>query len=247
MNYTYLLVDLAAISIPLLFSFHPKVKLYKKWPYLWPAILISLLPFVIWDSFFTKLGVWGFTPDYLMGSYLLHLPIEEILFFVCIPYACLFTYYCFRLFLGNNYKLRNENRITNIILIITILFGIFFSDRLYTLYTAISLSLFLIFLKFIVKPKWLSLFYYSHMFLLIPFFIVNGVLTGTGLDQPIVWYNDAENMGIRIFTIPLEDAFYGMLMLMLNAFLFEYFMQKAGVDKVDKTMQVKNLWEMIKF
>ena len=62
------------------------------------------------------------------------------------------------------------------------------------------------------------------MFLLIPFFIVNGILTGTGLDEPIVWYNNAENMGLRFFTIPLEDTFYGMLMLILNVFLFETFL-----------------------
>ncbi len=51
-----------------------------------------------------------------------------------------------------------------------------------TLFTQQSASLyFCLFLKFIAKVKWLSLFYFSHMFLLIPFFIVNGILTGTGL------------------------------------------------------------------
>ncbi|MCE7042627.1 lycopene cyclase domain-containing protein [Dyadobacter sp. CY312] len=247
MNYTYLLVDLAAISVPLLFSFHPKIALYKMWPYLWPAILLSTIPFIIWDSYFTQISVWGFSPKYLLGTYFFDLPIEEILFFICIPYACLFTYYCFRMFLGNHYKLKTEGLITNLILAITVLLGLVFSDRLYTSYTAIGLTGFLLFLKFIMKPKWLSLFYYSHMFLLIPFIIVNGILTGTGLDQPIVWYNDAENMGIRFFTIPLEDVFYGMLMLLLNTFLFEFFMQKAGVGKVDETMQVKSFWEMAKF
>lgn len=247
MNYTYLLVDLAALSIPLLFSFHPNIKLYKKWAFLWPAILLAAFPFVIWDSYFTQIGVWGFTPKYLLGSYILHLPVEELLFFVCIPYACLFTYFCFRIFLGNNFKLRYENQITNIILAITILLGVIFHDRLYTFYTAVGLTAFLLLLKWVIKPKWLSLFYYSHMFLLIPFLIVNGVLTGTGLEQPVVWYNDAENMDFRFFTIPFEDVFYGMLMLLLNAFLFEFFMKKAGVDQVDETMQVKRFWDMAKF
>jgi len=227
MNFTYLIIDIAAISVPLLFSFHPKIALYKKWQFLWPAILLSTIPFIIWDSYFTQIGVWGFTKSYLIEVFLFHLPIEEILFFICIPYACVFTYSCFKVFLGDNYKLKHENLITWIILVITIGLGVYFHDRLYTFYTAVGLTFFLLFLKFIVKPKWLSLFYYSHMFLIVPFFIVNGILTGTGLEKPVVWYNNAENMGFRIVTIPFEDVFYGMLMLLLNVFLFEFFMGRS--------------------
>jgi len=51
MNFLYLMVDLGAISVPLLFSFHPKISLHKNWHLLWPAILLSTVPFVIWDSF----------------------------------------------------------------------------------------------------------------------------------------------------------------------------------------------------
>jgi lycopene cyclase domain-containing protein len=231
MNFLYLIVDLCAISVPLLFSFHPKIELYKNWHLLWPAILISTIPFIIWDSFFTQIGVWGFTPKYLMGISFFHLPVEEILFFICIPYACLFTYYCFRIFNGTDYRLKYENTITWLFLGVTVLMGAVFYDRYYSSYTAVGLTVFMLFLKYIAKVKWLSLFYYSHMFLLIPFFIVNGILTGTGLDEPVVWYNDTENMGLRILTIPVEDIFYGMLMLLLNTYLFEFFLEKYTVNK----------------
>ncbi|KAA0992522.1 lycopene cyclase domain-containing protein [Dyadobacter aurulentus] len=221
MNSLYLLIDLASISIPILASFHPKIGLSKHWPVLWPAILLSALPFIVWDSFFTKIGVWGFTPKYLLGIYLLDLPIEEILFFICIPYACIFTYYTFRVFLSTDYRIRAENFVLWLFIIVSAAAAVLFYDRAYTLSTSVLLTLFLLYLKFYVKAKWLSLFLYSHMFLLIPFIIVNGILTGTGLDEPIVWYNDAENVGVRFLTIPVEDLFYGMLMLLLNTFLFE--------------------------
>lgn len=234
MNFLYLIVDLCAISVPLLFSFHPRIGLHKIWHLLWPAILLSTIPFIIWDSFFTQIGVWGFTPKYLTGISFFQLPVEEILFFICIPYACLFTYYCFRIYHGTDYRLKHENAATWFFLGFTIIMGVVFYDRYYTIYTAAGLFSFLMFLKYMAKAKWLGLFYYSHMFLLIPFFIVNGILTGTGLDEPIVWYNDAENMGLRIWTIPVEDIFYGMLMLLLNVCLFEFFLEKYSAKKPEQ-------------
>jgi lycopene cyclase domain-containing protein len=56
---------------------------------------------------------------------------------------------------------------------------------------------------------------------------VNGILTGTGIEEPIIWYNNDENLGIRIGTIPIEDIFYGMLLVLLNISLFEFFQKKS--------------------
>lgn len=56
------------------------------------SILVVGSIFIIWDVYFTKRGVWDFNRKYLIGLDIFGLPIEEILFFVCIPYACIFTY-----------------------------------------------------------------------------------------------------------------------------------------------------------
>ena len=61
MKLLYLFVDLGAISVPLIASFHPKIRLDKHWRALWLAILISAVPFIVWDSYFNQIGVWGFT------------------------------------------------------------------------------------------------------------------------------------------------------------------------------------------
>ncbi len=231
MKLLYLLVDLGAISVPLLASFHPKIQLYKHWKALWTAILLSAVPFIIWDSYFTNVGIWGFNPQYLTGIGLFGLPIEEVLFFICIPYACMFTYFCFRLWKGPQMHVRAEQTVTWVFISLCILLGLLGAGRSYTTSTMTWLAIFLMYLKWQAKPRWLGLFYYSHQFLLFPFLIVNGILTGTGLEKPIVWYNDAENLGVRVLTIPVEDVFYGMLLLLLNAFLFEYSLQKSEAGK----------------
>ncbi|WP_031530067.1 lycopene cyclase domain-containing protein [Dyadobacter crusticola] len=236
MNYLYLVVDLASISVPLLASFHPKIGLHKHWNILWPSLLMCAVPFVIWDSFFTQAGVWGFTPKYLTGIYLVGLPIEEILFFICIPYACVFSYYSFRKFHRESFKVPAERFITLFFISLALVSAVLFHDRAYTFSTSILLAAFLLFLAFLEKPRWLSMFYYSHMFLIIPFVIVNGILTGTGLTEPVVWYNDAENIGARFLTIPAEDLFYGMLMLILNVFVFEKLLERKLSAAPSKTL-----------
>ncbi|MBK8684490.1 MAG: lycopene cyclase domain-containing protein [Bacteroidetes bacterium] len=97
-SFTYLLVDLGSFLVPFIFSFHPKLKFYKEWKHLGKALLVCLLIFLPWDMYFTQKGIWGFNPDYLCGVYIYNLPLEEVLFFICIPYASLYTYHCFDVF-----------------------------------------------------------------------------------------------------------------------------------------------------
>lgn len=227
MNNLYLLINLGAFIVPFIFSFHPKLLFYKRWRYALPAILFSAIPFVFWDIYFTKMGVWGFNPDYLMGIYFFNLPLEEVLFFIVIPYCCLFTYHCFKVLIEKDHFSKQENWITSIILFFLIITSLLYTDQLYTFYTFTGLYVFLLFLKFVAKVKWLSRFYFAYMFLLIPFLIVNGILTGTGIAEPVVWYNDNENIGLRILTIPFEDVFYGILLILLNIFFFEYLGRKS--------------------
>lgn len=219
-NLTYILIDIGAFIIPFLFSFHPRVKFKTQWNAFLPANLIIAVCFIIWDMIYTKIGVWGFNDKYILGLKIYNLPIEEVLFFILIPYSSTFTYYCFSLFFPPN---KLSGKISLLLIVILTLTGLVFIQRLYTSVTFISLAILIFYLTYVTKPKWLSHFYLTYAVILIPFFIVNGLLTGTGPGEPVVWYNDNENLRIRILTIPVEDIFYGMLLLLLNTTLFEKF------------------------
>lgn len=221
-KYLYLIIDLAAVSLPFLFSFHPKANFSKKWKYLWPAILLPGVFFLIWDEWFTRMGIWGFNPEYLTGIYLYSLPIEEILFFICIPYACVFSYEAVGHFSKNKFQRSTANKITPILILLFIIVGTINIQHWYTATTSLLSALFLLYVHFKLKPAYLTQFYITYLFILIPFFIVNGILTGTGIEGQVVWYNDTENLGLRLGTIPVEDIFYGMLLILMNVTLFEW-------------------------
>lgn len=210
-----------------MFSFYPKADFSKKWRFLAPAIAIPAVVFIMWDSWFTSMGVWGFNDRYLTGVRLGNLPIEEVLFFVCIPYACVFTYEAVNYLLKTPLS-RSTTAISGLMALALAITGGIYLDHWYTSVTFIGLVSYLIILYIFRHTTFLSRFYFAFLFILIPFFIVNGILTGTGLPEPIVWYNDHENLGLRMLTIPVEDTFYGMLLILMNVSIFEFLQERSN-------------------
>lgn len=220
LHYTYFLILAASVAGPLGLSFDNKVGFYKKWKWLFPAMIIPALLYIAWDIFFTAKGVWSFNEDYISGIMLVNLPIEEVLFFFIVPYCCIFIYECIRCYFP---KLKNKkiaDRVLQALAIVLLLTGLFFYAKYYTSWTFILCALFIavIYLfKNYFKDFDATSFLISYAVILIPFLIVNGFLTAI----PVVLYNDAENLGIKIYTIPFEDSFYGMLLVMMDIAIYE--------------------------
>ena len=225
MQYTYLLINIIAVSLPLCFSFEKRVSFYRKWKYLFPAILITASFFILWDIWFTSLGVWHFNPKYITGVTFINLPFEEVLFFLAIPYASMFLY---EVLIQKVFKSSNKIRYNYISLLISILLLIiacFNLNKAYT-FSAFFLCGGYIGFLFIKKSNVLHLFFLYYLILIIPFLIVNGMLTGSFLNREVVGYNIMENLNIRFLTIPVEDFIYGMLMMLINVSLYEHFKSK---------------------
>tara|TARA_B100001142_G_scaffold281834_1_gene293820 strand:- start:7033 stop:7725 length:693 start_codon:yes stop_codon:yes gene_type:complete len=226
---TYFQVLAFSIIVPLIFSFHNKIQFYKQWTSFFKANLLVTIPFIIWDDAFTKNGVWGFNNEHIIGTYLFNLPIEEILFFIIIPYCCVFTYEVFRKI---KIKIKMPHFITLAIGIVILVLGILFYTKIYTSVTFISLGILLIILAY-QKKEFINIFYLTYIVITTSFFIlVNGILTGGTLEgNPPVWYNDTETLNIRFWTIPIEDFFYSMLLLLSNIWVFEIFKSQAAKNK----------------
>ena len=219
MTYLYLLLNISSLSIPFLFSFHPKIKFYKKWKSLIIAMLISMLIFIPWDIIFTKNGFWGFNETYFLNIKFLHLPLEEWLFFICIPYACVFTHYSLLHFFPKlKLSLQHTKIITLILIFVFMCLSIFNYNKWYTFINFTLASIILISVR-LTKIDLLKRFYLTFLVMLIPFFIVNGILTGSFIENEVVWYNNAENLNIRLFTIPIEDSVYAFSLILINLFI----------------------------
>jgi lycopene cyclase domain-containing protein len=227
MKFTYLLINFLTIFFPIILSFDKRVQFFKSWKFIFPGLIITGLIFLLWDYIFTVYGVWSFNPEYIIGFYVLNLPIEEILFFVTVPFACIFVYECLNYYVKKDLLQRFSTYINSVLFGFSVLMLLLFYDRVYTLITFGLLAVVLLFAEFIIKTSIMGRFYLAYLVSLLPFYIVNGILTSI----PVVMYNDAENMAFRVGTIPLEDHFYSMSMLLINILLFEYFRKRGRVTK----------------
>ncbi len=226
MDTLYLWLNLGSLSIPFLFSFHPKLQFYKRWKYLFPGIAIMMLFFISWDILFTRYEIWGFNPKYFLGIYIMNLPMEEWLFFICIPFACVFTHYALLYFFPKMSLSKKTTSIIYVILLTTlIILTIVFHDRWYTLIN-FGYAILLLGLTYNYQRHVLQKYFLTFLIMLIPFFIVNGILTGSFIEDQVVWYDHSENMGIRIFTIPVEDSIYAFTMILTCILLLEFFERK---------------------
>ena len=59
-----------------------------------------------------------------------------------------------------------------------------------------------------------------------PFLAVNGFLTGMFTGEPVVWYDPGHIIGFRIGTIPLEDIYYNLCMLLPVVAIYEWLKTK---------------------
>jgi lycopene cyclase domain-containing protein len=225
-KYTYLVINILTVFFPVVLSFDKKVHFYKSWKYIWPGMAVTGLFFLFWDVLFTMKGVWSFNPEYIIGVTLWGLPLEEVLFFLTVPFACIFIYACLKYYV----KWQIDSRLTSIISSLVIMFSIlgliFYYDKVYTAITFGLLLVLLLILQYVINGGWLNRFYSAYVVALLPFYLVNGILTSI----PVVIYNNSQNMGKRVGTIPIEDHFYLMALLLMNIGFFEYFKARKKTD-----------------
>lgn len=224
-KYTYALLLAGTIIGPLAWSFESRIYFRGRWKELFIAVFSMGVLFIAWDIYFTALGIWSFNHDYVTGWFIAGLPWEEWLFFIIVPYACMFIYEVIRYYFPRFNYPGHAKAMALILAVIMIVLAVIFSEKTYTLVVALITAVLLMLASLMpTAKKWLSHFFLAYLVMLIPFAIVNGVLTG----MPVVEYNDYQNLGIRIMRIPLEDTAYLMSMMIMVTMIYEKLRGKIG-------------------
>jgi lycopene beta-cyclase len=88
----YMEVLLLAGVVPLAISFYPPLKFWRNLKALISTLIFLIVIFGAWDIFAVWRGHWYFHPRHINGLIIINLPVEEWLFFLVIPFCCVFTW-----------------------------------------------------------------------------------------------------------------------------------------------------------
>jgi lycopene cyclase domain-containing protein len=239
-KYAYLLVDLFCLSGPFFLSFHKSVAFYKNFKPLFVGLLAMFAIYLPWDILFTHWGIWNFNSTYTLTTRWFLLPVEEWLFFIAVPFACVFTFECVRYFKKSAPSKRFTTISGTTIVLISACLCVYSGVKeLWYTFSATLLCSALLLFHIQRRSEFLGYFLFAWFILLIPFFISNGILTGlhfyeydlintskVEITEAIVRYNNQFNLGIRIWSVPIEDFFYGLAMILLVLTPYEHFRLK---------------------
>ena len=236
--WTYLIILGLSLLYPLAQSFEKRVYMHRKFRFILPGILATGVVYILWDIWFTAEGVWGFNPNYTLDLYILGLPLEEWLFFLVVPYCCIFLYEVLRYFV-KKFHYPKVSRTVIMVLVLVLLGSIpFIYDRLYTLVTFSFTALMLI-LQLVQKTykTWFSGFMITYVLSMVPFIVVNGLLTSI----PVVWYDNMQNLGIRIYTVPLDDFVYLMGLLLPAINIYQLLLHRYASPRLRRDMNLEEV------
>lgn len=221
-HYTYLLFNLLVIIVPLLCSLMPPFRSFMRWKATIAAILPMAGIFLLWDA--AVIGKhWWFHPSYITGITLARLPIEEILFFFSVPFACLFVWKVLNHFArGTRHPHNQPLPLWGVVVLSLCTEILFLCGKSYTGLVVVAWIALLILHRVLSYPlRSSSILTPFIFFVLVSTFIWNGFLTAL----PITIYDPSYQLGIHIWTLPIEDFVYGLVLIMGTVMLFEYQVQ----------------------
>jgi lycopene cyclase domain-containing protein len=222
MKTEYLIFNIVVFTGPLLFGAMRPFYFINRWKYTIVPILIPAIFFLIWDSIVAN-SHWHFNDKYVLGITFFNLPIEEILFFISVPFACLFTWEMI-IRRSEVKELIWINKIRHYLyLFIPIGIWFFISGKHYTGLAISFLGLAVLLDQLLNANIILQKRFYFYLLLVILFTLIfNGYLTW----RPVVNYGVQYQLNFRIFTIPIEDFVYGTALILMNTSIYQKIINK---------------------
>ena len=217
MQYEYLVFNIIIMTGPFILGLIKPFYFAHRWASAFKSIILVGIPFIIWDALVTG-SHWYFNQKYVMGITILNLPLEEWLFFLTVPFACLFTWEMVTQRVSNKTYAKISKIRPWLYLLPVPGFLLFFSGLEYTGLVFIFFTIAVLVDQVMQTDLILQKRFYIYLAWILGFTLIfNGFLTW----RPVVLYGEEFQIGLRIITIPIEDFGYGISLLFLNTAVFE--------------------------
>jgi lycopene cyclase domain-containing protein len=214
----YLIFNAIIMAGPIVFAFDQRVRYVRYWPKALLATATILPVYIVWDSLVTGKH-WWFNPSYTTDVRIAGLPPGEWLFFITVPFACLFIWQILiTLYNRGQWQIPFKKIYRVFFLAVPVALLFLFTGKIYTglVFSAIALA---VLLDWMTGSRILA---YKHA--LVYFGILAGlilVFNGYLTARPVVLYGESFQLGIRIITIPVEDFLYGLSHILMCTTVFQ--------------------------
>ncbi len=228
----YTIIGILIPCGPLALSFDQKVFFIQ---YLIPvmgAAVTAGAVYIVWDVFAVKRNHWAFNPELAGGVRIARLPLGEWLFFLGVPYACLFIYEVVLAYFGSRQLTDGGWAVPAVsgglalgAFAAGFLAGLV-QKREYTSWVSISAGAVILLITLFRRELWTASAFWIYLGLcMLAFLVVNG----TYVNLPTIFYTRRHFSGIRILGIPLEDFLYNFSYLSLVLFSYLAFKKIPGI------------------
>lgn len=217
-SWLYLLFNLLVFIPVFLLSLFTDVKPHKKWRSLLAAYTLVSIPFILIDYWATRSSLWSFNELYILSYRVLLLPSEEILFFLTVPFAMMYVWGVVRKHVKHK-PMRTSFSLFLMAAISTVSITtlIIFANNTYTMMSTM-LAFVTVCIIAATKLVFDNRFWIFQIALLGIFVMANIILT----SMPIIIYNNAEIIGVKLSTIPIEDFFFNFAFINLFLICFNW-------------------------
>ncbi len=218
MRAEYLLFDLLILVGPLALSLMPRHDFLARARSIAIATLAVAVPFVVWDSAVAG-SHWWFDDRYTLGIELFGLPIEEVLFFVAVPYACAFSWETLIQGAKARAKLSPWLYAMPAVALLAGVGVLMGGGPGYTGLTLLALGLaggldHMLGTGLLRMPR-----YWAFAGLVTVF---TGAFNSYLTWRPVVHYGEAHQLGFRVGTIPIEDFGYGLALCTATVAVYQW-------------------------
>lgn len=222
-KYLYLSSQLILFVVFLVFSFSKKLRFWRDFKYMAPALVLSGALYFLFERRLTESALWTYNIRFLSNRFFVSLPLERWIFFIVLPLTGFLLY---RIASKIRWLKGNPNYFVILSLALMAFFAVVTFSYRQVIYTFVIFMFLTVYLGYVIfrgrfKPHY-SAFYTSFLLLLIPFFSIQSIACAL----PVINHNEKLILGIYLFRIPVEDIAAFFLLFLMNVSIYEYLSDK---------------------